>query len=220
MTMAVPASGKWPGIRLPAKDRRRQIVNVAAELFSRRGFSGTTTKEIADSAHVSEAIIFRHFPTKHALYSAIIDHKTRQMRDSLQADLQEAQDRKDDCAFFGSLAVDLLEVHLNDPTIMRLLMFSALEGHELSELFFQQTARKMRDRVRNYIKQRIADGAFREVDPNVTARAFVGMIMFHAEVRILYKDSQGDDVKLSNKEIADRLVDLFLTGIRKNDFAA
>ena len=127
---------------------------------------------------------------------------------------------KDDQAFFSSLAFDLLELHLNDPTIMRLLMYSALEGHELSDMFFQSAARKVRDHVRRYIKQRIADGAFREVDENVCARAFVGMFLFHAEVRVLYTDTISDDVKLSNRAVTDGLVDLFLRGIRKGEATA
>lgn len=216
--MAVPAS-KTTTTRLAAEDRRRQIIDIAVELFSRKGFSGTTTKEIADQTGVSEAIIFRHFPTKQALYSAIIDHKTQQMRVQIQSDLKDAERRKDDCAFFTSLALDVLDVHLNDPTIMRLLMYSALEGHELSELFFQSTARRVRDHVRRYIKQRIADGAFREVDSLVCARAFIGMILFHAEVRVLYKGTSGDDLRLSNRQVTDRMVDLFLTGIRKTESA-
>ena len=213
--MAASASGKMPTTRLRADDRRAQIVDIAARLFSKKGFSGTTTKEIAEGAGVSEAIIFRHFPTKQTLYSAIIENKTRQTQHQLQSNLKDAELRKDDYAFFGSLAFDLLEIHLNDPTIMRLLMFSALEGHELSEMFFQSTARKVRDRVRRYIKHRIADGKFREVDANLCARAFVGMIMFHAEVRVIYKNTSNDDVKLPSRKIADELADLFLRGIRK-----
>jgi AcrR family transcriptional regulator len=217
--MSVPAS-KTTTIRLSGQDRRRQIVDIAAQLFSRKGFSGTTTKEIADQTGVSEAIIFRHFPTKQALYSAIIDHKTQQIRDQLHSDLKDAERRKDDCAFFSSLAFDLLEIHLNDPTIMRLLMYSALEGHELSELFFQSTARSVREHVRRYIKQRITDGAFRAVDSTLCARAFIGMILFHAEIRVLYKGTSTDDLKLSSRQITDGLVDLFLRGIRKTDTAA
>ena len=48
--------------RLPAPDRRRQILAVAMELFARRGFRGTTTRQIAERAGVNEAIVFRHFP--------------------------------------------------------------------------------------------------------------------------------------------------------------
>jgi AcrR family transcriptional regulator len=200
---------------MAARDRRTQIVNVASELFSQNGFNGTTTKRIADKAGVSEPIIFRHFPNKRALYSAIIDLKTRQSSDRIRAHLKEAESRKDDVAFFGGLAYDLLEVHRKDPTFMRLLMYSALEGHELSEMFFQSTAREVRNHVRGYIKQRVADGAFRDVDPTVYARAFVGAVIYHAQVRVLYKDTICDDIKHSSKHMAERLTDFCLRGILK-----
>ena len=61
--------------RLPAEDRRRQLLETALGLFSKKGFDGTTTKEIAAAAGVTEAIIFRHFPTKQELYSAVLDYK-------------------------------------------------------------------------------------------------------------------------------------------------
>ncbi|HLG17175.1 MAG TPA: TetR/AcrR family transcriptional regulator [Blastocatellia bacterium] len=211
--MASTSTGRAPATRMAAVDRRQQIVSVASELFSKNGFNGTTTKEIADRAGVSEAIIFRHFPTKQALYSAIIDFKTKQSSERLQSHLKEAASRKDDLAFFGSLALDLLEVHKKDPTFMRLLMFSALEGHELAEMFYQSTAREVRNHVRRYIKQRIADGAFQNVDPSVAARSFVGMILYHAQVRVLYVDTSVDDIRLSSRQMAERLTSLFMNGI-------
>ena len=61
--------------RMPAEDRRQQIIDVAVQLFSQKGFRGTTTKEIALAAEVNEAIIFRHFATKRELYAAIMDRK-------------------------------------------------------------------------------------------------------------------------------------------------
>jgi AcrR family transcriptional regulator len=51
--------------------RRRQIVEAAMPLFARKGFDGVTTKEIAAAAGVSEGLVFRHFPTKSALYQEI-----------------------------------------------------------------------------------------------------------------------------------------------------
>jgi AcrR family transcriptional regulator len=58
--------------RMDAADRRTAIVEIATPLFARRGFAGTTTKEIAEAAGVSEALLFRHFPTKAALYEEIL----------------------------------------------------------------------------------------------------------------------------------------------------
>ena len=198
--------------RMSGEDRRQQIVSVAAKLFSQKGFSGTTTKEIAEGAGVSEAIIFRHFATKDELYAEILDYKVRQSSERVKAQLEEAEERKDDRAFFGSLAFEMLDFHSKDQTFMRLLLYSALEGHDLSEIFFNSAARDIKDHIRRYIKQRIADGAFRRIDPVVAARAFVGMVLHQAQVRNIF---QGDDLKLSNRQIADRFVEIFLNGVHK-----
>src|SRR5262252_5691963 len=147
--------------RMSAEVRRQQIVAVAADLFARKGFSGTTTKEIADRAGVSEAIIFRHFSTKRDLYHAIIDFKTRQSSVDLQAELEEVAARNDDREFFRIVATRKLELYGNDPTMMRLLLYSALEGHELTDIFFQSTNTDVRNYIRHYIARRIAEGAFR-----------------------------------------------------------
>ena len=52
--------------------RRRLIVETVTPLFARKGFGGVTTKEIAKAAGVSEALVYRHFPTKAALYEEIL----------------------------------------------------------------------------------------------------------------------------------------------------
>src|SRR5260370_3705064 len=64
-------SSRMAVIRLDNEERRKAIVDVAVPLFARKGFAGTTTKEIAEAAHVSEALVFKHFPSKAALYEEI-----------------------------------------------------------------------------------------------------------------------------------------------------
>src|SRR3954464_1808214 len=60
------------GPRLDSEERRKAIVNAAVPLFARNGFSGTTTREIAEAASISEALLFRHFPSKKLLYREIL----------------------------------------------------------------------------------------------------------------------------------------------------
>ncbi len=59
--------------RLRAADRRRQLLEVAADLFARRGFRGTTTAELAKSAGVTEPILYRHFTSKLDLFVTLIE---------------------------------------------------------------------------------------------------------------------------------------------------
>jgi AcrR family transcriptional regulator len=58
--------------RLDNDERRKAIVAAAVPLFARKGFAGTTTKELAEAAGISEALLFRHFPSKKQLYAEIL----------------------------------------------------------------------------------------------------------------------------------------------------
>ncbi len=133
------------GTRMSAEDRRLQILRVAVSLFSQKGFGGTTTKEIAHAAGVSEAMVFRHFATKQELYSAILDHKACS-GDSMNPEqmVAEALKQKDDHAVFEQLALGALDHHEGDPEFQRLLLHSALEGHELAEMFFEKFVRRVK----------------------------------------------------------------------------
>jgi TetR/AcrR family transcriptional regulator, transcriptional repressor of aconitase len=60
--------------RLRVDDRRRAIVEAAVPLFARKGLRGTTTRALAEAAGVSEALLYRHFPSKEALHRQVLDH--------------------------------------------------------------------------------------------------------------------------------------------------
>src|SRR5215218_7726958 len=102
--------------RMAGEERRLQILAVAVSLFSQKGFRGTTTKEIAQAAGVSEAMVFRHFANKQELYSAILDHKACASGRFEPAEMAAgAINRKDDRGVFESLALGALNHHENDP---------------------------------------------------------------------------------------------------------
>src|SRR5215469_6965430 len=122
--------------RVAAPDRRRQILDVAAKLFARRGFRGTTTKQIADRARVNEAILFRHFPRKEDLYWALLDGKCSSAAGQREMDAVLRSGR-DDAEIFATIAEGILRRNTDDPSRSRLLLFSALEQHRLSHRFFQ-----------------------------------------------------------------------------------
>ena len=59
--------------RLPAAQRREQLLDTAAKLFAIHGYAGATTSQIAKAAGVTEPIIYRHFESKRDLFIALIE---------------------------------------------------------------------------------------------------------------------------------------------------
>ncbi|MBU6392955.1 MAG: TetR/AcrR family transcriptional regulator [Sphingomonadales bacterium] len=58
--------------RMPGTERRAQVVAAARRVFSQHGYDGAKTLQIAREANVSEALVYRHFPSKLALYRAVL----------------------------------------------------------------------------------------------------------------------------------------------------
>jgi AcrR family transcriptional regulator len=195
------------GSRASAQERQASIILTAASLFAAKGFSGTTTKDIAKTAGVSEALVFKHFPTKRALYAAILAEKAQYSE--LRGAVEEAAKKQDDERLFTLLASYRIRKNA-DPTLLRLLLYSALEGHEMSDMFFQQQYRVFYDLLAGYIRQRIEDGAFRPVDPLLAARAFFGVIVHH---RLLH-DIFGLPMHRTHEDTVAEYVSLFLGGLR------
>src|SRR3978361_1184968 len=59
-------------LRMTSDLRRQLILGAARRCFARNGFAGTTTKSVAAAAAISEALLFKHFPSKAALYAEIL----------------------------------------------------------------------------------------------------------------------------------------------------
>jgi len=65
--------------RMTAEERKLAIVRTALPLFARQGFAETTTKELARAAGVSEPLLYKHFPSKEALYLEIQNFTCREI---------------------------------------------------------------------------------------------------------------------------------------------
>jgi TetR/AcrR family transcriptional regulator len=170
-------------VRISGEERRRQLIKAAIKLFSEKGFRGTTTKEIAHAAGISEALIYKHFASKEDLYVAILDYKsdevrTREWIKELRGYVADGEDER----LFQSLGAKLLEAYGHDYEFLRLLLYSALEGHDLARLFREKHLIPIFDFMRGYITQRQGEGIFRDCPPDAAVRAFLGMAHYHAMV--------------------------------------
>src|SRR5262249_20731366 len=123
----------------------------------------------------------------------------------------------DDRAVFGTLARNFLEVGVADPSFLRILLYTALEGHDLSAPFFAKRIRRLREFVAGYIAQRIREGAFRPVDPVLGARPFRGRVVDSVMGREIFQQRDASREGHPPQQVADTFVSIFLDGIRRRD---
>jgi AcrR family transcriptional regulator len=195
--------------RMKSDERRAAIVRYAARLFAEKGFRGTTTRELAAGLGVTEPVLYQHFRTKKDLYSAIIEAKCEGAEKAAKG-FRELAASDDDDAFFSALGQLILSRFEKDPELLRILLYSSLERHGLSEMFFDRMVADFFRIVSGYIKRRIQAGAFRKVHPDVTSRGLIGMFHYHGLVGMLYPGKTG---KPNRKKLVHELVTVFLHGI-------
>ena len=192
-----------------SEDRRTSIVDAACKLFAEKGFRGTTTRELAGAVGVTEPVLYEHFKTKRDLYTAIIEAKAKHGIDSVHALAAKFDGSDDDAEFFQALGMNIVEWYTSDPTVIRLLLFSNLEGHELKDLFHERGAICFRV-VAEHIRRRIHAGGIRDVDPVVAARAFFGMVAHYAMSGLVFGFAP---FTKPTEEVVAEMVDIFMTGM-------
>jgi AcrR family transcriptional regulator len=195
------------GARRAAEARRQRILTEAARCFAARGFAGTTTRELAAGAGVTEAALYRYFPSKEALYTALIDEKMATASPFAALEQEAAQGERQ---LLERVAVGMLEAANADPHLLRILLYTALEGHALADSFMQKRVYALRGFLTQYFERRMRAGAFRALDPALAARGFLGMLVHY----LISRDVLGHDLQASAGEIARVFTSLFLDGIR------
>jgi TetR/AcrR family transcriptional regulator len=204
--------GKKPLLqkRLKGEDRRIQLLRIAKELFSERGFENTTAKAIAAAAGVTEAIVFRHFGSKQALYANILDRKADEIGiDKWGAELHHFAKCENDETLVLSVVQHILEADRRDPQFRRLLLQAALAGHPLRKITAQRLLPLHRF-LRNYIKKRQKRGAFLKCDPELAAHAIVSIPSYYGLAKILFGI---DNLTISEDRMATGFARIILEGL-------
>ncbi|MGC8794960.1 MAG: TetR/AcrR family transcriptional regulator [Bryobacteraceae bacterium] len=199
--------------RLSAEERRAAILEAALRLFSKRGFRGTTTRALAEAVGATEPVLYEHFRSKRDLYAAIVQAKSREGFQQGVAMMEPYARARDDWGLFTRLGEFILDLYRKDPAYTRLLLFAVLEEPELGALFYEHQ-REGRQLLAGYIRRRIEEGAFRPVDPELAARAFLGMFFYLGQVGVLYNDPLVQGRAKPLKEIVEAMVEIFLDGMR------
>jgi AcrR family transcriptional regulator len=194
-------------LRLNATDRRSQILAAAMELFAERGFHDARTRELADRAGVSEALLYRHFPTKEALFQAILDLVA--LEEHVRA-MEEETEGIPPRAALAALAERVLTQVRDNPCVFRVVFFSVLETPHLASEFYQRFLSRILSLETRLFERAFASGSAgpaSRVDPRVVARSFHGSLLFinlaGAVIRI-------EPLPEDPKAMAEAIVSLYL----------
>ncbi len=196
--------------RLEASERRLKILRAAITLFSEKGFEGTTTRELARRAGISEGLLFRHFPDKRRLYQAILSYK---IDEQVPAIFEKISTHGTPREVLRTLAFGIATNIEKDPSFMRLLLFSALEGNELSDLFFQSRTLTLHRFLTDYLARQDHIGRLRVQNASLTARAFLALLFGFIQSRILFRIPE--IVRRSREETLKLYVEIFLKGVER-----
>ena len=198
--------------RLPADERRLQLVDVALKIFSERGFNATTMDDIAAAAGVTKPLLYQHFDSKRALYLELVDSVAATMFDAITEATSLAEGPKQQVE--GGLAAYFRLVVTHADAFHLLFGSDAPNDPELS-----QALRHVEDVLAGAVNSLI-DVGLDESHRRLLAYAVVGMAEGASRFLLADRDSQDtpdqnpDAQRAEIDRLARRLGDLVWAGLR------
>jgi AcrR family transcriptional regulator len=159
-----------------------RIVEAAVQLFSRQGFNGSSTSEIARLAGVSEVTVFRHFRRKKDLFWAAIESRLRRLRISKDLLGRLATDEHPRTALPGIIAL-LVETVRHQPETIRLLYVSLFELDHGSERVLRKHLTVLFEPVRDYLTRCASKGLIRNLEPGVATMGLAASVAAHENLQ-------------------------------------
>ncbi|MEO0013842.1 MAG: hypothetical protein RLZZ535_2231 [Cyanobacteriota bacterium] len=193
------------------EDTRTKILQAALQLFAKRGYEGTTTKDLAKSAGVAEGTLFRHFHSKKAI---LIEVATAGWVDILTDLLTELSEMGNYKAVSQVMRRRMLNMRQNS-NLMRVCFIEAQYHPELRESIQAEVITKMTDVAEAFFETAMEKGIYRRMNPKIVAKVFLGIfaIAGFSEETIMNPDASPKAMQ----EMAEGISDIFLRGVLNSD---
>lgn len=185
---------------------KKRILDASLHLISNKGYLGTTTREIAREAGIAECTIFKHFPTKLAIFDALVNsyevfHIQLTLNDLKKLDYREA---------LMTIGRAFLEMLFNNKELVRIFLVETFTYPDKLIGLHNSVTRQADDVIESYLKEMQAKGDLRPFDVPETVRALKGMILFIFQRNLFFPK---EDMKPVDWDANLRLfVDIFANG--------
>ncbi len=173
------ATGKPSEQHLPAPEitSKERMISAAVTLFARGGFSGVTTRDIAQKANVSEGNIFRYFPHKRDLFIAAVDSELGKLSVRAAGLLVPKDEELDSRNALRELFEMITEAVITQPDLVRLMRYSALEfGPDMEPVYRKHLEAIVTASAKNFTAWSQSYG-FRDLNARVTVLSFVATVV-------------------------------------------
>ena len=163
---------------LKNSERKEKIVSAASKLFARQGYHGTSTREIARLAGVSENTLFRHFSCKEDLFWTALRSRAEALTQQLGV-LKGIRTGDAPSVVLPKIFELLADTVNHKPEVLRLIAIAFLELKDKSEAFCKELFSPLVSEVNQYLARSMAKGEVMEVDPSLAAASLVAMVLMH-----------------------------------------
>jgi AcrR family transcriptional regulator len=192
---------------MPEQDTRSKILSTARHLFARRGYDGTTTRELAENAGIAEGTLFRHFSNKKAILVEVATQGWVELLTDLLMELSEM-------ANYEAIAQVIYKrmLHLGKNYEVMRICFMEVQFHsDLQEKIQKEVVAKMTDVAEAFFQTAIDRGVYRPLNAKVVAQVFLGMFVIagFSHDTLLQPEANHQDIR----DMAEGLADIFLNGV-------
>jgi len=160
---------------------REKILDVAEARFAQRGYAGVGLREVAEAAGLGKSSLFHHFPTKAALYGAVLDRVIGRIDSRMRRALEAGADAREQ---LSAAVIALIDTLAEDPPAARLLLRTVFEDDDLSPVEAPELAASEQRldaliaRIAQTITGGIAAGAIRPLSVPDAIQTLIGATVY------------------------------------------
>ena len=194
---------------LSSEVRRTRLLEAAARIFLRNGYAATTTAAVADAAGMSKKTLYQVFPSKLALFDALLKAQFYQL--PIPADLGGDTQEEQLARLLVAMATMLM--HPDRVALVRLIIIDSQVSPELSTAFERLELGRDLNEVESWISHEMIAGRLWVADVSEAANLLFGMAVAEPMLAWLVKAPRHDTMELLESRIR-KAVTVFLRGMK------
>ena len=196
--------------------KEQDILEAAIKVFSEKGFSASTTNEIAKEAGVAEGTIFRYFKTKKEILKKVMIKLITAFAEEfvivrLKKVIKDNKD-KNERDLLKALFKDRFDIIVKNWDMIK-IVFTEVQYHEdLRNVFIQNFAVRGKQLMGEFYEECVARGVFKNYDSTLVLRSFVGIFGMY----MIQRQVAPELLLMEDDKQIDMMVDMILYGISNN----